>query len=506
MESPLRRVANPLSLWSLRNRLVVGVVVLSALGFIASDVAARSSLRSFLINQVDTQLTSVAGGSVLRLDRAGIAPDDNSVPPASTSDNNDGKTAVSPVPVRNQNALRPLRSVPTSMSVTLLDPRGNILGVIGGDLNTQEIGKYVKGLTPKMVLSHKNLPFTLDAPGADFRVLARVLPSALGSVIVAQSLDNVDQTVHRLLFLFIFIGLIALLLIALASLKVVNIGLKPLEAVELTAESIAAGNLSARLPHAKPDTEVGRLVGSLNQMLARIEESFAARTASENRLRRFVADASHELRTPLTAIRGFAELHRQGAVKGEKDTKALIQRIEKESIRMGSLVEDLLLLARLDQSREMARVPVNLKTTVTDAVESARAAGPTHPITVALPEDDLYVLGDSNRIHQVVANLLANARTHTPAGTPISVTVAQSDDGTTVEVADKGPGLSEANQERIFERFFRADPSRARMSDEGSGLGLSIVDAVMRAHGGRVSVSSKLGEGATFTLFFPINA
>ena len=173
---------------------------------------------------------------------------------------------------------------------------------------------------------------------------------------------------------------------------------------------------------------------------------------------------------------------------------------------MGSLVEDLLLLARLDQAREMGRVPVNLNATVTDAVDSARAAGPEHPITVSLADDDLYVLGDANRIHQVVANLLANARTHTPAGTPIAVTVAQSDDGTTVEVADKGPGLSEADQERIFERFFRADPSRARMSEEGSGLGLSIVDAVMRAHGGRVSVASKLGEGATFTLFFPVNA
>jgi two-component system OmpR family sensor kinase len=513
MESPLRRVSNPLSLWSLRNRLVVGVVVLSALGFIASDVAARNSLRSFLVNQVDTQLTSVAGGSVLRLDRAGIAPDENALPPTTTStdstDSSDGKAAVATTSAQVQKqtaALRPLRQVPTSMSVTLLDPHGNILGVIGGDLNTQEIGKYVKGLTPKTVLGHKNLPYTLDAPGSDFRILARVLPSALGSVVVAQSLDNVDQTVHQLQLLFIFIGLIALLLIALASLKVVNIALKPLEAVEITAESIAAGNLSARLPQAKPDTEVGRLVGSLNQMLARIEESFAARTASENRLRRFVADASHELRTPLTAIRGFAELHRQGAVQGEVDTKGLIQRIEKESIRMGSLVEDLLLLARLDQAREMATVPVNLNTTVTDAVESARAAGPEHPITVLLPEDDLYVLGDSNRIHQVVANLLANARTHTPEGTPISIILGQSDDGTTVEVADKGPGLSEGDQERIFERFFRADASRTRMSDEGSGLGLSIVDAVMRAHGGRVSVASKLGEGATFTLFFPINA
>ena len=502
MVSPLRKVSNPLSLWSLRNRLIVGVVVLSALGFIASDIAARSSLHSFLMAQVDTQLKSVAGGSVLRLDRAGIAPDDNAVPPTSSDE-----APTSAAKTQAKATLRPLRSVPTTMSVTLLNPYGKVLGVIGGDLNTQAISNFVAGFTPAMVLSHKNLPFTIEAPGADFRVLARILPSALGSVVVAQSMDNIDQTVHRLQILFIFIGLIALLLIALASRKVIDIGLRPLEAVELTAESIAAGNLSARLPAAKPDTEVGRLVGSLNKMLARIEESFAARTASENRLRRFVADASHELRTPLTAIRGFAELHRQGAVQGEDATKELIARIEKESLRMGSLVEDLLLLARLDQAREMSTDPVNISSAVKEAVESARAAGPSHPITVTTPDEDIYVLGDVYRIHQVIANLLANARTHTPEGTHIIVALAHTDTGVTVSVSDKGPGLSESDQERIFERFYRADPSRTRTSDandNGSGLGLSIVDAVMRAHGGRVSVTSTLGDGATFTLFFPV--
>lgn len=502
MVSPLRKVSNPLSLWSLRNRLIVGVVVLSALGFIASDFVARSSLHSFLLAQVDTQLRSVAGGSTLRLDRAGIAPDDNAVPPTSSED--ESTTTVSP---KNQAkaTMRPLRQVPTTMSVTLLTPAGKVVGVIGGDLNTQAISNFVTGFTPAVVASHKNQPFTIEAPGSEFRVLARVLPSALGSVVVAQSLDNIDQTVHRLQILFIFIGLIALLLIALASRKMIDIGLRPLEAVEVTAESIAGGNLSARLPAAKPDTEVGRLVGSLNKMLARIEESFAARTASENRLRRFVADASHELRTPLTAIRGFAELHRQGAVTGEEATKELIARIEKESLRMGSLVEDLLLLARLDQAREMSTDPVNISSAVKEAVESARAAGPNHPITVTVPEEDIFVLGDAYRIHQVVANLLANARTHTPAGTPITVTLTHAEDGTTVSVSDKGPGLNEADQERIFERFYRADPSRVRTTGDGSGLGLSIVDAVMRAHGGRVSVTSTPGDGATFTLFFPTN-
>ena len=501
MDSPLRKVSNPLSLWSLRNRLVVGVVVLSALGFIASDFAARSALQSFLVGQVDDQLASVAGGSALRLDRAGIAPDENSAIPEDSTENEAGENVRKSKPAP---AIRPLRQVPTAISVTLLDPTGNVLGIIGGDLNTQEIGNYVNGLTIHDVELCGDKPFTISAPGADFRVLARVLPSELGSVVVAQSLDNVDNTIHQLQILFIFIGLVALLLIGLASRKVIDIGLKPLAEVETTAESIAGGNLSARLPDAKPDTEVGRLVSSLNQMLTRIEGAFSAQTESENRLRRFVADASHELRTPLTAIRGFAELNRQGAVQGKEATNELIVRIEKESMRMGALVEDLLLLARLDQSRELEKNPVNIRSVVEEVVASARAAGPEHPISISIPDGDIYILGDGNRVHQVIANLLANARTHTPVGTAISVVVTQDDNGTSISVTDKGPGLSNQDQERIFERFFRADPSRTRTTDEGSGLGLSIVDAVMRAHGGRVSVTSKLGEGATFTLFFPV--
>ena len=292
-------------------------------------------------------------------------------------------------------------------------------------------------------------------------------------------------------------------LIALASRTMIKVGLKPLSEVENTAEKIAAGDLSARLPDAKPTTEVGRLTTSLNTMLTRIEESFTIRKTSEDKLRRFVADASHELRTPLTAIRGFAELHRQGAVAGGEDTKQLLSRIEGESVRMGSLVEDLLLLARLDQAREMEHLPVDIAQVTRDAVASAQAAGADHPISLTGDLDELYTLGDHNRIHQVVANLLANARTHTPAGTEIAVAVAQGEDGVRIAVSDNGPGLSQEDQKRIFERFYRADSSRVRIDGEGSGLGLSIVDAVMKAHGGSVSVSSEIGKGSTFTLFFP---
>ena len=484
MSSRLSRVRTPLSLWSLRNRLILAAVVLTALAISASDFAANTALRSYLISQVDQQLLDISGGSLTRLDRAGIEEE--------SSEENES-------PFRE---FRPLRGVPTSASVTLLDVDGNLIGRVGGDLSKEQIA--VVGMSVAEVQKKGSEPFTIKGEDGqpDVRAVAQVLPTGLGSVIVANSLAEVDRTLNRLGFFFFILGLLALLAIALVSRWIIAISLKPLEAVEETAEAIAAGDLSARLPAAKPDTEVGRLTTSLNTMLGRIEESFAARVSSESKLRRFVADASHELRTPLTAIRGFAELHRQGAVVGEEKTKELVGRIEKESIRMSSLVEDLLLLARLDQSREMAQDPVDLNLLLTEAVASAKAAGPNHPIEVSLPSAEVFVLGDSQRIHQVVANLLANARTHTPDGSQIKVSLEQGVAETIISVSDNGPGLSESDQERIFERFFRADPSRARTSGEGSGLGLSIVDAVMKAHGGYVSVQSKLGEGATFKLHF----
>jgi two-component system OmpR family sensor kinase len=484
MSSRLSRVRTPLSLWSLRNRLILAAVVLTALAISASDFAANTALRSYLISQVDQQLLDISGGSLTRLDRAGIEEE--------SSEENES-------PFRE---FRPLRGVPTSASVTLLDVDGNLIGRVGGDLSKEQIA--VVGMSVAEVQKKGSEPFTIKGEDGqpDVRAVAQVLPTGLGSVIVANSLADVNRTLNRLAFFFFILGLLALLAIALVSRWIIAISLKPLEAVEETAEAIAAGDLSARLPAAKPDTEVGRLTTSLNTMLGRIEESFAARVSSESKLRRFVADASHELRTPLTAIRGFAELHRQGAVVGEEKTKELVGRIEKESIRMSSLVEDLLLLARLDQSREMAQDPVDLNLLLTEAVASAKAAGPNHPIEVSLPSAEVFVLGDSQRIHQVVANLLANARTHTPDGSQIKVSLEQGVAETIISVSDNGLGLSESDQERIFERFFRADPSRARTSGEGSGLGLSIVDAVMKAHGGYVSVKSKLGEGATFKLHF----
>ena len=472
---------SPFANSSLRNRLTVGVLILSAFGFAGAGFGAQALLQDYLIHQVDDQLLSVVGGVADRLDQAGIARDDD-----------DDQAA---------RAATPLNRVPTSISVTVLDPFGNLVGGIGGDFNSNQITDYVKGLLPGQVAAFGAKPFTVEAPGADFRVATTVLPSSLGSVIVAQSLNDFDKTTHQISIVFLIIGGIVLLFIAFASRQVIKLSMKPLKKIEETAEQIAAGDLSARLENFEPDTEVGRLSTSLNTMLSRIEESFAARAQSEDKLRRFVADASHELRTPLTSIRGFAELHRQGAVPEGEKTKELISRIEKESMRMGYLVEDLLLLARMDQSRELVLVDLDLSSLVTEAVTSAQAAGPDHPITSEIA-NNVHTQGDADKVYQVVTNLLANARAHTPAGTAIHVSTYATKDGAYVSVADNGPGLSAEDQLHVFERFYRVDSSRQRSSDDGSGLGLSIVDEVMKAHGGAVSVASEPGKGATFTLHF----
>jgi two-component system OmpR family sensor kinase len=481
--------------WSLRSRISLGVVALAAFGFIASGLVAQSALKGYLTTQVDHELEAITGGTLPRIVQAGIAHETFE----SAHDDNHENTPAATAPNS------PLQRIPTTTSLTLLDPTGQIVGGLGGDLNKASITDYVKGLLPAEVASHGDKPFTIEASGADFRAVARTLPGNAGTLVAAQSLEELENTVSRLGYLFFFISLILLILMAIAARTVVKVGLRPLDDAETTAEEIAAGNLSARMPEADSGTEVGRLVTTLNTMLARIEEAFAVRTESENKLRRFVADASHELRTPITAIRGFSELHRQGAVNGEAETKQLIARIEGESKRMGSLVEDLLLLARLDQAREMDSKPVDIVKVVADAVASAQVSGPDHPITLVTPNVELFMLGDEVRIHQVIANLLANARAHTPDGTPIAVMITSDESEVSISVADKGPGLSETDQQHIFERFYRADGSRTRTGDDGSGLGLSIVDAVMRAHGGKVSVDSELGNGSKFTLTFPRN-
>jgi two-component system OmpR family sensor kinase len=282
----------------------------------------------------------------------------------------------------------------------------------------------------------------------------------------------------------------------------VRLGLKPLDAIGDTASAIAAGDLSRRVERAEERTEVGRLGLALNAMLSRIEASFRAQEASERKLRRFVADASHELRTPLSAVRAYAELYDRGAAERPDDLERSMRGISRESERMSLLVDDLLLLARLDDGRPLEREPVRLDEVVREAVETAQTVDPERPIE--LRAEAAVVAGDRDRLRQIVDNLLANVRAHTPPGTPASVSVTTRNGSAEIAVTDAGPGLDEEHLEHVFERFYRADPSRARASG-GVGLGLSIVAAVAEAHGGTASASSRPGQGTTFSIALPLS-
>jgi two-component system, OmpR family, sensor kinase len=367
-------------------------------------------------------------------------------------------------------------------------------------------------------------PFTADAIDGhgSWRVVAlRALDSegnVQGTLLIASSLDEVDDTVNRLSSINLLVGGAVIAGLALAAYTMVRTALRPLTKIEQTAAAIAGGDLSRRVDDDDPNTEVGRLGLALNSMLEQIETAFRARQASEatarrseEKMRRLVADASHELRTPLTSIRGFAELHRQGAVTDPAEVSRLLHRIEDEAKRMGLLVDDLLLLARLDQQRPFEHGPVDLRVLAVDAVEAARATAPDRELRLDLPMDDaddgeLVVAGDEPRLRQVLSNLLDNALAYSPADAPITVlggrTRRDGQDLAFVQVRDRGPGLIPEQAERVFERFYRTDRARSR-AHGGTGLGLSIVAAITAAHGGTVELDTAPGEGATFRVLLP---
>jgi len=363
-----------------------------------------------------------------------------------------------------------------------------------------------------------------------------------GMIIVGGDVSSIYRTLDGLALIDLIVSAVVLVALAIAGIAIVRSSLRPLTDIELTAEAIAAGDLSQRVPDRDPRTEVGRLGRSLNAMLAQVEAAFHAREKSEaaarrseEKMRQFVADASHELRTPLTAIRGYAEYYRQrgGAGNGarhaapastepvladggrltEPDVDRIMQRVEQESARMGVLVEDMLLLARLDQQRPIERRPVDLLTVAADAVQDARMIAPRRKIELTVGRGAAFlVLGDEARLRQVITNLMSNALSHTPDGTPIDVRLlAHGPDGrltvpsVTVEVDDHGPGLSQEQAERVFERFYRADQARGRKTG-GAGLGLAIVAALVDAHGGAVGVDTAPGNGAMFWITLPLAA
>ncbi|MGD0558743.1 MAG: HAMP domain-containing sensor histidine kinase [Streptosporangiaceae bacterium] len=354
-----------------------------------------------------------------------------------------------------------------------------------------------------------------------------------GTLVVAVDLGNINAMIRTITAFDIAVSAAIVLVLTIVGVGIVRTNLRPLEEIEETAEDIAAGHLDRRVPESDPRTEVGSLAQSLNIMLSQIETAFraqqeseAAAHQSEERMRRFVADASHELRTPLTAIRGFAEYYRQrggvatglvgtnGNGHGElssEDLDRIMHRVESEASRMGLLVEDLLLLARLDQQRPLDIKPIDLLSLAADAVQDARMIAPDRSVELEIAPGAAFIVdGDEARLRQVIGNLMNNALTHTPAGTPVTVRIGSGtlDNGrpaAVLDVADQGPGLTEEQAQRVFERFYRADAARTRVAG-GSGLGLAIVASLVAAHGGDVGVKSAPGQGATFRVRIPLVA
>jgi two-component system OmpR family sensor kinase len=322
-------------------------------------------------------------------------------------------------------------------------------------------------------------------------------------LVVAIPLADAQDTLRKLLGIEIVVALLLVSAIASGAWVLIRKELQPLDEMAEAATEIAAGDLSRRVEESDPRTEVGRLGRALNQMLEHIERAFEARRASEEKMRRFLGDASHELRTPLTSIRGYAELFRRGAAERPDDLRLSLRRIEEEAERMGVLVDELLLLAHTDETRPMSLGEVDLNGLVSDAVRDARARYPGRPIEIETV-GDVLIQGDDDRLRQALGNLITNALVHTPDGTPVTVRLSEEDGMAMVAVEDSGPGLDADTLEHAFDRFWRHDRSRSRVTG-GAGLGLAIVDAIARSHGGRVTAANRDSGGARFALYLPLD-
>ncbi|MFI1506097.1 sensor histidine kinase [Streptomyces sp. NPDC020597] len=539
-----RRIGAGWARASLRSRVLLLAVALLTVGFAAFSVVTGNALRAYLEDRLDAQLR--ASAQVFSLLPPRVAESGaGRTPPAGFAD---FSTEVLGNPVVTYVA----EDGTTVSSIDSLAGRNR-----SGDAR----GPALPRLDAASVAARGGRPFTVDSSQGDgrWRVIAvsaadiRALRDALGaaaakdggpvqggvavpdgaplkdggSVIVSTSMAPVDGTVDRMWRVYETTGLGLLALLALAGWFAVRSGLGPLTRIEQTAAEIARGDLSRRVPDlAGPGTEVGRLAAALNGMLGQIEAAFAARAESEARMSRFVADAGHELRTPLAGIRGLTDLHRMGALPDRQDVDATMSRIARESDRLTRLVEDMLLLARLDEHALRAGedgpgtstafplsldcAPMDLRTLAADALHDARALDVSRPVSLTGPDGDgppacAPAFADESRLRQVVTNLIGNAVTHTPPGTPLRVGVGTVGDEAVLEVADQGPGLTEEQAARIFDRFYRADASRARATG-GAGLGLAIVHSLVTAHAGRVEVDTTPGRGAVFRVLLPRQA
>ncbi len=479
--------------WSLRTRLLTVLVSLLALVALALGVATTVALQHFLLGRLDGQLVAAGGRSA----NAGGPPP--------------GSPGPGPIPGPGDR---------TDTGARFLLTPGQPPGTLGARVAAGEVtaaGVLSEGGTLQLVpaasaaalasLPTDGRPHTRAVAGyGDFRLLGVRMPD--GDVLITGlPLRPVTDTLYRLVAVEAAVAVVALVAAALAGTLIVRRTLRPLRRVAATAARVSAlplergeVDLAERVSVADTDprTEVGQVGAALNRLLDTVGGALAARQASETRVRQFVADASHELRTPLAAIRGYAEVTRRSRRSVAPDLAYAMGRVESEADRMTVLVEDLLLLARLDSGRPLARQPVELSRLVVDAVSDASAAGADHSWRLDLPDQQVTVVGDAARLHQVLANLLANARTHTPAGTTVTTSLDAGTPGEVVlAVLDDGPGIPAEALPSIFERFARGQRSRSRGAGS-TGLGLAIVHAIVAAHGGAVQVTSRPGR----TVFF----
>ena len=469
---------------SLRLRLLLTLAPLFILGLAAADLGTYAALQSSLIQNVDNQLLAIDHGAENVLDPGG---------PQQFPGGGDSGSG----------------QLPPGTYGELLGAAGPLSGgggLYGGFVSTTQSHPMLPATIYK---DANNATLMLTVPGTgtweSYRVLVTRDTNNPGTdLVVALPLDGVDTTLSTLLLFEIAISSGITIIVLVVTWLLVRRGMRPLERMGATARSIAAGNLGKRVSPSNERTEVGQLGLALNGMLSQIERAFAQRDVTEQKLRHFVSDASHELRTPLTSMRGYAELLQRNPDMTRDDVLLAVRRIEDETRRMGVLVDDLLLLARLDQGRPLDRAPVDLTSMVNDAVSDARAADPGRAVTAQI-EKPVTVTGDDLRLRQAVANLVRNALVHTPAGSPVEVALQAQNGQAEIDVIDHGPGVPAVQRDRIFERFHRADPTRSR-DQGGSGLGLSIAAAVVAAHGGRISLTDTPGGGATFRIELPAPA
>jgi two-component system, OmpR family, sensor kinase len=523
---------------SLRLRLLLSLLALTAVGLLIVDAVSYGSLRSHLLQRVDQQVESARGPATVallaqpsskvlrkRLHEAGEARGPGLRGHVGTGGIKGAGPVVVPAPGGGQPGsgigLQPPLGATDEGPPGAGPPTAFQLppGTYGAIRNAH--GKTVSTLS--FSYGEKNLPaptlpknppistpvgpvrtFTVDARtgSAQFRAAAFRPAGSTFTAFVAVPLNDFRDTLNHVALIGGIVTAAVLIGLGVLAWWLIKLGLRPLEEMGETAGRIADGDLSQRVEETNPRTEVGRLGGSLNSMLGQIEEAFAQREASEQRMRRFLADASHELRTPLTSIRGYAEVFGMGAAEKPEDVEIAMRRIEQESVRMSVMVNDLLSLARLDEVREPLRERVDLRELVSDACEDARAAAPDRRITFTAP-DSAEIFGDPHQLRQVVSNLLANATVHTPAGTPIEVALATDDDKVSLSIRDHGPGIADGAEDQIFERFWRQSTARGRESG-GAGLGLAIVAGVVAAHGGSAHASNHPDGGAVFTIELPI--